>query len=206
MGCEAYLLRRGAKGSSSGEAGRPASPSATARVLFEARRAVALPMDQSRDGGRGGSSEAHGDPGRAGPKNLPRTVRTRDWPMSLPNYPVERTGLLAPAAHRSVVRTHPGSNPTQLAGGGGSDSMPRWRSGTSSIRKRTCRTSTDTTSRRRTSRMSFVGRPRTALAEKVRASPSDEPKPDGISESFMYLTRFPTRFSSSPHTRLAGRR
>lgn len=59
-------------------------------------------MEQSCDGGRGGGSKAHGDPGRAGPKDLPWAVGARDWPMSRPNYPVGRTGLamLAPAADR----------------------------------------------------------------------------------------------------------
>jgi predicted RNase H-like HicB family nuclease len=42
-------FRRGERRSSSGEAGRPASSPATARVPFETRRAIALPLDQSDD-------------------------------------------------------------------------------------------------------------------------------------------------------------
>src|SRR5262245_36640927 len=56
-----------------------------ARLPLEARRAVALSMDESSDRRRRSDSEAHRDPGRAGPKDLPGTVSARDWSMRLPN-------------------------------------------------------------------------------------------------------------------------
>jgi hypothetical protein len=103
--CEAYLLQRGEKRSSSGETGRPASAPTTAWVPLEAGRAVALFVDESGDWGRGSGSKAHGDPGRAGSQDLPRAVCARDWPMSLPNHPVERTGARAARSGRSPVRS-----------------------------------------------------------------------------------------------------
>ncbi len=106
----------------------------------------------------------------------------------------------------SVLRTCAVSNPSHLERNGESDSMPRWTSGTSSIRKPDRRTSTDTPSPRTMSRMSFVGRSRTDPAEKARGSPWGEPRRDGTSGSSMWLIRFPTRFSLSPHTRLVGGR
>jgi hypothetical protein len=51
-----------------------------------------------------------------------------------------------------------------------------------------------------------VGLLRIALGEKARVSPLDKPRRDGIFVSSMSLIRFPTRSSSSQHTRSAGGR
>jgi hypothetical protein len=76
-------------------------------------------MDESDNQGCGSGATAHRDPGRAGQKNLPRLVRARDWPMSLPNYPVERTGAhmrsLA-AAHRGVRHLEQNRSGSSLGG------------------------------------------------------------------------------------------
>jgi len=69
----------------------------------KARRALALPLDQSNNRGRRSDTEAHGDPGRVNPKDLPRTVCARDWSMSLSNHAVEQPAgshSLAAAGHR----------------------------------------------------------------------------------------------------------
>src|SRR4029453_4379567 len=73
------------KESLSGEAGRPASPSAEVRVSFEARRAGAFTLDQPIYRGRRGGPAAHRDLRRPGPEDMSRTLRIRDRPVSLAN-------------------------------------------------------------------------------------------------------------------------
>src|SRR5262249_28216344 len=55
-GCEVYRRQRGERRSSSGEAGRPASPSATPRMPSKTRRTLALALDEPDD--RRGRSRA----------------------------------------------------------------------------------------------------------------------------------------------------
>ena len=85
------------KESSSGEAGRPASPSAEVRMSFEARRAGAFTLDQPIYRRRRGGPAAHRDLRRPGPEDMSRALRARDRPVSLANSRLERSGS-TPAA------------------------------------------------------------------------------------------------------------
>ena len=85
--------------SSSGEAGRPASPPEETRVPSEAGGPVAFALDQPSDRrGRGGAAP-HGDIRRPRPEDLPRAVSSGDRQVSGP-WRTSRSPDRLPAAER----------------------------------------------------------------------------------------------------------